>query len=83
MGNQSRNIGRKFQQKLGLWMLLISAGVIAYGLGMWQGSQFRMNRMIASIAKPVVASGLAPTSSGLVGPSNTPGNTESPKTRSK
>ena len=91
MSNQSREIGRKFQQKLGLWLLLISAGVVAYGLGLWQGSQFRMSRMIASVGKPVVASGLKletkpetkPEDPTPVAPSNTPGNTGSPKSHSK
>jgi hypothetical protein len=83
MRNQSRSIGRKFQQKLGLWLLLISAGVVAYGLGMWQGSQFRMNRMIASISKPVVAAELTATPSAFVGPLNTPSSTESLKKHSK
>jgi hypothetical protein len=82
MGNEKPNIRRQFQQKLAVWLLLISAGVLAYGVGLYQGSQFRMNRTIASLAKPVVVD-LKSVDPSLGGLSSSPGNTESPKSHSK
>jgi hypothetical protein len=82
MGNEKTNIRRLFQQKLAVWLLLISAGVLAYGVGLYQGSQFRMNRAIASTQKPVVVdlknADLSPAL-----PSSNPSNTESPKSHSE
>jgi len=82
MNKEKKALRQKFQQKLGLWLLLISAGVLAYGLGLHQGSMFRMNRTVASNQKPVVAE-IKPEDQGPVAPLGTLGNTESPKSHSK
>lgn len=87
MKSESTQIRRQFQQKLWVWLLLISAGVLAYGVGLYQGSQYRMSRMVASVAKPVAVE-IAPAAVMPVGPkpvelSGSPGNTGSPKSHSK
>lgn len=85
MRNEKRNIRREFKQKLGLWLLLISAGVVAYGIGLYEGSMFRMSRNIASIQKPVPVE-IKTAEAGFVGPvlpSSTPSNTAPLKSRSK
>jgi len=82
MNKEKKGLRQKFQQKVWMWLLLISAGVVAYGLGLHQGSMFRMSRAVASNQKPVVAE-IKPEDLGPVAPSGTPGNIESPKSHSK
>ncbi len=41
---------RLFRRNLVVWSVLIVAGVLAYGAGLYQGSQFRMQRNVASEA---------------------------------
>ncbi len=83
MNYEKSALRRKIQQKLGFWLLLISAGVVAYGIGLHQGSLFRMSRTIASSAPAVVATDIKPVEPEIVGPLYSPGNTELPKSRSK
>lgn len=52
-----------------IWSLLILAGVVAYGVGLYQGSQYRMKqRAIASVPVLILDS---------------PNNTQSPKSPTK
>lgn len=90
--------GPQVRRKIGVWSFLILAGLVAYGLGLYQGSQFRMQRTIASMQKPMPVEiqsevqGAAPTAglakpskgpSKAASPSNSPSNTELPKSHSK
>lgn len=47
------SIRLQVRKKLMFWSSLICAGVVAYGFGLYQGSQNRMQRTIASMQKPV------------------------------
>ena len=83
MRNEQRHIRREVKQKLVLWVLLISAGVLAYGVGLYQGSLFLMNRNIASTQKPVPVEIKTASEAAPVAPSNNPGNTALQKSHSK
>jgi hypothetical protein len=73
---------KQIQKRVGFWLLFISAGIAAYGLGLYQGSLFRVNRMVASIAKPVLVD-LKPSDPKPSGPLNNPSNTADLKLHSK
>lgn len=82
--------GKQARRKMGFWSALILAGVAAYGMGLYQGSQFRMQRSIASTQKPLPVdiakqanAGLNPQVPGSSLPSNSPGNIQNLKSRSK
>lgn len=45
--------GMALGRRIGLWILMMSAGLVAYGVGLYQGSAFRMGRMMASEGYPV------------------------------
>jgi hypothetical protein len=75
-------------RKLRTWAWLIAAGAFAYGLGLSQGSSFRMKRTIASLQRPIVVEKKAEqetktatvsASAKPFGNSGSPKNTESPK----
>lgn len=58
-------------KKISLLMLFISAGLLAYGMGLYQGNKYRTSRSIAS------------DSQSLPVPLSNPGNTQSPMSHSE
>lgn len=45
--------GLNLWRRIGLWVLMICAGLLSYGFGLYQGSAFRMQRTIASEGRMV------------------------------
>lgn len=66
-------------KKLGGLLLVISAGVVAYGIGLYQGHRYRAYREISSV--PATSNENSFNGSPL--PLNTRGSTEGPKLRSE
>ncbi len=66
---------KQIAKRMKIWVGLIAAGAFAYGLGLSQGSAFRMKRSMASLQAPVKA-GLSPVAFETLGK---PKNTEHPK----
>ncbi len=83
-------IAMQIRRKIAVWAVLIGTGILAYGLGLYQGSQFRMQRSVASSQKAIPAEIPAPAPEAIKpqpvnsasSPSNNPSNTQSPKSRS-
>ena len=91
-GNQG-NSSQLFFRRLGQLMLIIVAGTIAYGFGLYRGHQFRMNKDLAnhqlteatqsSMAKEMSFMGPMKPNSFSREPANNRGNTQNPKSHSK
>lgn len=76
--------------KMGFWTFVILAGITAYGVGLYQGSIFRIQRTLASLQRPVpvemvnqASSQLNPPLPAPSSPSNSPSNTQNQKSHSK